>query len=360
MADLPRHPGSMLTQETSLKVCLLAGSSQVRHCGVKDYAQRLAEALAERGIEAEVHAPPDWSLLSFLKLRNRLRAGCFDVLHVQYPSIGFRYSLLPHLAGLTGIAKATCVTLHECSRLPRLQRFSTHLFSFSTEAILFTTEEERKSFAGGAWNGRSSLQVVPIASNVPEAPPGCPSERIVLYFGQIRPDKGIEAFLELARLSAQDGASFEFHMIGACLPRHEDYLQQLRRYAPNNIHWIIGAELTEVALRMSSALAAYLPFPDGATYRRGSIIAALINGLPVISTSFPVTPDSLARVVLRADTPEQAFAHLRLLQDSPERRQEVSAASRLLGLQFSWGQVAETHDLLYKRLVGWKTRYSNV
>ncbi len=338
------------TSGLSLKVCLLVGSSHIRHCGVKDYAYGLAEALVKHGVDAEVHAPHDWKLGSFLALRSRLRAARFDVLHVQYPSIGFRYSLLPHLAGLTGIAPATFVTLHEYSRLPRPQRLSTHLFSLSTRAMLFTTAEERRSFSGKEWNGRSSLQVVPIASNVPEAPPSHTPEPVVLYFGQIRPEKGIEAFLELALLTSRSGQTLEFQVIGACIPQYEEYLQQLRRNAPPNVKWIVGAELIEVALLMSSALAAYLPFPDGASYRRGSLIGALVNGLPVISTCSAMTPDSLARVVLRADTPDQALAQLRLIQESPERRQEVSDAGRSLGLQFRWSSVAKAHSLLYQNV----------
>jgi glycosyltransferase involved in cell wall biosynthesis len=221
----------------------------------------------------------------------------------------------------------------------------------STRTIIFTTDEERESFAASTRKGRGSLQVVPIASNVPKAPGAHRTTSTVIYFGQIRPNKGLEAFLDVARLSSQTAAGLEFQVIGARLPRHEEYLLQLQSSAPERLEWIVGADLNEVALRMSSALAAYLPFPDGASYRRGSLIAALVNGVPVVSTSSHLTPDPLARVILKAETPQRALAHLRLLHDVPEKRLAASAASRSLGLQFSWSSVAEAHLLLYKDLL---------
>jgi glycosyltransferase involved in cell wall biosynthesis len=336
--------------KSSPRVCFLAGNDQTLHCGVKDYAYRLAEALQEHGIEAEVHAPADWKLSTFLKLRRKLIAERFDILHIQYPSIGFRYSLFPHIAGLTGIAPSTCVTLHEYSRLSGVQRNSTHLFALSTQLMLFTTEEERSLFNGRKGGGPASRWVVPIGSNVPETPPSELLRSNVIYFGQIRPDKGIEVFLDLARFTTNYGSELLFTVIGSCLPRHREYLSSLQAGAPENVEWILGAPLTEVSLRMSSALAAYLPFPDGASYRRGSLIGALVNSLPVISTWSAATPESLARVILRADSPEDAFEHLQTLKNSPARRLEVAAASRALGRQFSWSSIAESHRRLYEGL----------
>ena len=343
-------PRSKPDGPASLKVCFLAGNNHTPHCGVKDYAYGLASALEERGIEAQVHAPADWKLTTFLKLRRDLQAARFDILHVQYPSIGFRYSLFPHIAGLTRIAPSTCVTLHEYSRLPQMQKLSTHLFALSTRLILFTTAEERTLFSGRKSDDSAPRHVIPIGSNVPETPASDPIQSDVLYFGQIRPDKGIEAFLELARLSVKADVAIRFQIIGACVPRHQEYLQFLQISTPANVEWILGAPLAEVGVRMSSALAAYLPFPDGASYSRGSLIGALVNSLPVISTCSAATPEPLARVILRADNPKNALAHIRALQNSPALRLEVATASCSLGKQFSWASVAEAHHGLYDRL----------
>ena len=326
-----------------MRVCLLVGSAETQHCGVKDYALQLARALGERGVEAEVHAPGDWRLRSVLELRRQLRAGRFDVLHVQYPSIGFRYSLAPFLAGWAGVAPRTCLTLHEASRLPRVQRLATQLFRVTADRIVFTTAEERALFGAE----QSATEVIPIASNVPVAAPAERSCETVVYFGQIRPDKGLEAFLQLAAMAPEP---YRFCVLGACMPKHGAYCEALQRLASANVEWRLGATLDEVAHELASALAVYLPFPDGVSFRRGSLLAAMVNGCPVIAPCSDTTPESLRRAVLAAPTPEAALVQMDRLRGSDGAAREASAVSRALGAQFSWATVALAHQQMYTAL----------
>jgi glycosyltransferase involved in cell wall biosynthesis len=183
-------------------------------------------------------------------------------------------------------------------------------------------------------------------------PPASQTKPVIVYFGQIRPDKGLEAFVELARLSWQRGEKFRFEVIGAFLPKQAEYLRQLQEGATDNLEWVFEAPFEDVAVRMSSALAAYLPFPDGASYRRGSLIGALVNGLPVITSCSDLTPEPLSRVIMQAEHPEEALECLRTLEELPWRRSQIAAASRALGKEFSWSSIAEAHELLYQELVG--------
>src|SRR5579863_9781322 len=109
-------------------ICLVFGDNRTLHCGVKDYSYRLAEALGNIGLGVELLAPDDWGLKSWLLFCEKLRHSQFDIVHIQYPSIGNRKSLCPHLLGAMRVAKGTVVTLHEHSSLPILQRASTNLF----------------------------------------------------------------------------------------------------------------------------------------------------------------------------------------------------------------------------------------
>ena len=333
--------------DRSLRVCMLVGSLEEQHCGVKDYARRLAEELSKVGVFVEVHAPADESLASFRGLLDAIRRGNFDLVHVQYPSLGFRYALYPHLVGRTGVTPAACVTLHEYSSLPLPQRLSLHLFRWSTRAIVFTTTEEMRLFESlGGESGAEHL-CIPIGSNVPTAPTTAVQEATVLYFGQIRPNKGIEAFLELAGLSLARGQGVRFRIMGASLPRHRRYLDAIQAMAPRDVEWQLGASLETVALQMASSLAAYLPFPDGASFRRGSLLAALSNHLPVISPVTAATPPELARVLLAAENPEQAFAQIASLLASPALVAQVRDRSRSLAHAISWPGIAERHRAMY-------------
>jgi glycosyltransferase involved in cell wall biosynthesis len=294
---------------------------------------------------AEVHAAENRSWPSFFRLRSELRARRFDVLHVQYPSIGFRYSMLPHLAAWSGIAPATCVTLHEYTRLPNVQRWSTRLFQLTADSVVFTTDEERSRFGSG-----QRTRVIAIGSNLPAVLRTSDDSRTVVYFGQIRPDKGLEVFLDLARLSASTGRDYEFVVLGACLPRHEKYLQSIQLRSTVNVSWRLGQPLEVVAKSMANALAAYLPFPDGATFRRGSLLGGLVNGVPVISTVAETTPAQLRKVLLAASSTDQALNHLDALSKLPDVLAASRHCSRQLGAQFSWKEIAGEHVALYRQL----------
>jgi glycosyltransferase involved in cell wall biosynthesis len=334
----------------SLKVCLVVGDNQTPHCGVKDYAHRLAEALCERGLVAEVVAPANWGWRAVLKFRRLCRERRFDVIHVQYPSIGVRGSLLPHCLGFLGIAPVACVTIHEYVSKGAAQRACTQLFRFSTNAILFTTDVERVTFERHLKALGPPHITLAIGSNVAALPRSAVTEPVVMYFGQIRGEKGLEAFLALARLSSERGRPFRFQVMGANLPRQAEYIRALQANAPLEVEWLFGLPLNEIAQRMSKAMAAYLPFPDGAGFRRGSLLASLVNGLPVITRVSAVTPPQLATVVLAAETAEQALAHVEMLYSSPVRAQSIGEAGRRLTVPFSWPSIAETHQALYEKL----------
>jgi glycosyltransferase involved in cell wall biosynthesis len=316
------------------------------HCGVRDYAVRLAEALQDKGVEVRVIAPASWGLRDGLAFIRTLRTQKLDVLHLQYPAIGHRRSLLPHGLGLAGAGRRFVVTLHEHSALQRAQRAANRLFRTTADRLVFTTEFEARAFGASA-----ECPVIPIGSNVPVHPAVPERDDTVLYFGQIRPHKGLEAFVALAALGAAAGEPTRFVVIGSAPPRWHDYARTLRAEAPANVSWVLDAPLPAVAQAMATAMAGYLPFPDGAGLRRGSLLAALSNGLPVVAPFGPSTTDELRVVLLRADTPEEALTQLRVLRSDAGFAGTSGAAGRALVGRFDWGAIAQEHVALYRSVL---------
>jgi glycosyltransferase involved in cell wall biosynthesis len=321
------------------------------HCGVRDYTQCLAQALLDQGISAQVIAPTNWRARAGLAWVRTLRQVQPDVVHLQYPAIGHRYSLLPHVLGLTRAGKRCVVTLHEHSALSRVQRIANRVFQATADRLIFTT-----GFEAGAYGASNSL-VIPIGSNVPVRPETLPRGNTVLYFGQIRPNKGIETFIALARLSL-DTPDLTFLIIGAAPPRWSDYAQTLRADTPDNLRWISDAPLLQVAEIMASAKAAYLPFPDGASLRRGSLIAAIANQLPVITPFGPGTTDALRGVLFEAATPEQARQQLHTIRITPGLARARATAGLAVVQPLDWASIAKQHLAVYHSLT--PTRPSHV
>ncbi len=314
-------------------------------CGVADYACCLSQSLREIGVDTEVLAPARWSLREGLSFAGLLRSKRFDIVHLQYPSIGHRSSLLPHMLGPLRAGRRFVVTLHEHSCLPRAQRAANSLFRATACQRVFTTEFEARAFGA---SGRDP--VIPIGSNVPRHPEALPRDETILYFGQIRPGKGIEEFLSLARLANEAHDPVRFTVIGTAPPRWQDYLQALRSNEPAGVKWIEDASAAEVARLMATSMAAYLPFPDGAGLRRGSLIAALSNDLPVITTFGPSTTAELASILILAQSPDEALNRLQKLRNEKIDLRRVEIA-RNLAERLGWPSIALEHMRLYSSLL---------
>jgi glycosyltransferase involved in cell wall biosynthesis len=335
-----------------LSVALLVGSlapdgAAAAHCGVRDYAVRLAEALCDAGVAARVVAPPRWRLRDAVTFLRAQRGQQLDVIHLQYPSIGHRHSMLPHLLGLAGAARRCVVTLHEHSALPFIQRAADQLFRLTADQLIFTTDYEARAFGAA-----SRAPIIPVGSSVPPYPGVPDRDDTVLYFGQIRPGKGIEDFLALATFAEASGVPARFVILGSTPPRWTDYGNGLRAQMRPNVAWVDNAPFTGVAESMATSMAAYLPFPDGASLRRSSLIAALSNGLPVIAPFGAGTTESLRAVLLRADTPEAALSQLRALRANSSLTRQCYTTGTALARQFGWESIAEHHLALYRRALG--------
>ena len=133
----------------------------------------------------------------------------------------------------------------------------------------------------------------------------------------------------------------------------------------------------EVSAHLLAADIAALPFADGASFRRGSLLAALAHGLAVVTT-WPTTDDrrpttddrassaSLHRpssivhrplidgenalLVPPGDAPALVAAIERLANNSG-LRERLASGGRALAAQFGWDAIAAQHEQLYERLL---------
>ena len=116
------------------------------------------------------------------------------------------------------------------------------------------------------------------------------------------------------------------------------------------VRWILDRSPEDVSELLSGGGLAYLPFPDGASERRGSLKSALAAGLPCITTQTEQTPDDLAKAVAVAATPQEAFGLALHLMGSREERQRLSLAALEYARNFSWDRIAQSHIELYNEV----------
>jgi glycosyltransferase involved in cell wall biosynthesis len=107
----------------------------------------------------------------------------------------------------------------------------------------------------------------------------------------------------------------------------------------------------EVSAHLLAADCAALPFRDGASFRRGSLLAALAHGCPVVTTapSDPAVAAALAGAALLVPSGDidALVAALARLGAEPGLRPAMSTAGQALAANFAWGTIAVDHERLY-------------
>lgn len=329
---------------------LVSGSYPPEVCGIGHYSCHLAKALKQAGANVEVVAGQGWGV-SRLRETLRLAAKSPDkLLHIQYPGEGYGWSLTPQLLTM---ARPAVVTLHEFSRASLLRKLSLLPFLVAARRLIFTSDFELKFAARWIPSIKTKSTIIEIGSNIPF--PALPPPRIlnqITYFGLIVPNKGIEDVLRLASLVQQRLLPIQLRIIGATMPRFTDYalwLAEQSKGLPIELNFDLDDEATGKVLATSAV--AYLPFPGGASIRRGSLKALLACGTAVITTRGPQTTSPLADTLLFAEGPDEALdLSLKLFSDQ-DRLATMSAASSSYSKTYGWETIAAEHLEVYRRFL---------
>jgi glycosyltransferase involved in cell wall biosynthesis len=331
-----------------MRIVLLSAEYWPTPGGVGDYTQRLGAALALRGEQvtiwtlreqrlvaldpsdgrnpSAVFGPADWRWNCWPAIANAVRRIQPDVLHIQYQTGAYgmhpAINLLPWRIGRMPQRPRVVVTAHDLL-LPYLfpkagfvrNWVTRRLFEDSAATIVTNTDDlaclvgsqptpSPTNAARFTGHVKTTPQLIPIGSNIAVDPPAgydrtawrahlgiTPAETLVAFFGLISPTKGLDVLLDaLQRLPEQ----FRLLIVGGEAPAAQDraYAVALRARIAEPA-WrgrvIITGQCPEqeVSAHLLAADLAALPFGDGASFRRGSLLAALAHGLPVVTTAAP-------------------------------------------------------------------------
>ena len=325
---------------SSRRILFVTGEYPPMQGGVADYTRELARALAASGQEVGVltstrAAPPPndagiavypqvsswgWGLWDMLDAFTADWQP--DVVHIQYQTAAFGMHPAINLWAWRPWSQRpralTAVTFHDLLRpylFPKAhwlgaRRWVTDTLARTMDIAITTNPEDSAQLRPI----RPDAVEIPIGSNIPDNPPadfdrtewrahwGIPAEApLICYFGFLNASKGGEMLVDvLAQLVERD---IDAHLlmiggrVGASDPTNYAYLQKVEaRIADaglsDRVHWTdhIPGEQVSAAFHISDVC--LLPYQDGASYRRGSFMAALEHGMAIVTTPPMVTyPD---------------------------------------------------------------------
>lgn len=333
-----------------MRIILLTGASPPGACGVGDYTERLAQSLKSLGVDVRIVSVDRWRLADVAAARKTLGKVRPDIVHLQYPTPGAGCRLGPQILA---VLRRSVVTVHEGSQAHFLRKLSLYPFTVRASHLVFTSEYERQFVTKLApWIARIS-SVIPLGSNIRVAQGGTArSHEEVVYFGLIMPTKGLEDVLQMAKLIRATGAGLRVRIVGKASPGHEAYFEQLRQQSRGlPVIWESNLEDEQVATRLASCAVGYAPFPDGASERRASLKAMLLNGVAVVSTCGAHTSTALRDVVRCSAGPQDALEAIRLLLDNPLENRRLGQKGVEYMRQFAWDGIANLHLQMYERVI---------
>lgn len=368
-------------------------------CGVGDYTYHLAHALSLKGVDvhvltgadarlltehtqtASIHVHPvvpGWSLRSLPIVGRVIRQVSPTVVHIQYPAKYGRANRSPtanllSLCAKMAVARVPVVTtLHEFGERSLLWRTRAVLNVLTSDAVICVNRYDVDRVTRIA-PARRTVFHVPLASNVPVVPLDHtyranvrlslgigPDDIVIAYFGFITPLKGFETLLLTVQRMLKASLPVKLLILGQLSPESNSYHRQISeridQLGIRNACLLGNAFLSpeDVSRYLQASEMAILPFVEGASDRRGSLIACLSHGLPVITTTGPDTPpefesENSMLLVPPEDPAATTTAAIRLAKD-PCFTSHIAAGARRLGVQFAWDEVARRTIEIYDAL----------
>src|SRR5438132_66255 len=127
-----------------MKLLYVCGSYPPEKDSFADTAKIAVELFQKKGLEVEVLSNVDWRISNWLKIRRIVKDSGADIIHMQYPSMGFKYRISPLLLPFINRRK-TIVTIHEVSQFHLLRKLMLLPFSFCAH-LAFTNAYEKFFF----------------------------------------------------------------------------------------------------------------------------------------------------------------------------------------------------------------------
>ena len=380
-----------------MRIGQITGEYPPMQGGVGAFTQELGRALSALGHDVFIYtdhraasAPSGalhvtaeargWGLGTLRRIRRWARAHRLDVVNLQYQAAAYGMTPPIHALPLVLRRPRVVVTFHDLlvpylfPKAGPLRRQAVLTLARTADGVIVTNAGDEAQLA--TERGIARLVRIPIGSNIHPTPPPdferaawraahgyTPRDFVIGYFGFLNASKGVETLLEaVAALRAEDLPA-RLLMIGGRTgtsdPTNAAYAAQIEaRVAAlglsEAVTWTGFVDDAEVSAHLLTADAIALPYRDGASYRRGSLMAALAHGCAIVSTqprsAAPDLRDGEHALLVPPDDPQALAVALRALADDATLRARLGTSARALAQQFTWERIAARTAAFFQSL----------
>mgnify|MGYP001605387165 FL=1 len=182
---------------------------------------------------------------------------------------------------------------------------------------------------------------------------------LMTYFGHISAGRGIEDLLDVMKTFKVQYPGLHLILMSQFKPEEDDYQRKLLEWIRLNgmekkISFTGRLSNEEVSRFLLASDICVLPFPDGASFKNGSLSAAIEHSLPVLTTVSPLTePQLLASGALLTYDPAQKSQLSPLLAhliDQPQSLAQLKIKAAAFRDELSWNKYIENRIHFYNRI----------
>ncbi len=387
-------------------MCFVTGEYPPAIGGIADYTALLAEHLRRTGIRVtiltsargpagagEAVTVRGWGPGSLGEIAGRVADIDPDIVHLQYQTAAFGMSpavcLLPFATRAVPRRPRFVTTFHDLRvpylfpRAGGLRRAPARVLLGAGDHSIFTSQAdllEARPRRGASW--------IPIGPGViPRSRASRAASRdrfhidgdafTIAYFGLVNTSKGVETLFGAAERLRRTGIDFKLLLIGedqgvsdptnaATAARAHDLASQLGlEDGIIRTGWLPPSEISDA---LKAADVAALPYADGASLRRSTLITCFAHGVPVVTTTpavqveiparFAVEPfdqvdqfridGRVAALVPPGDDAALGEEITSLFRDDG-RRERLARAGRRFAKRLSWPDIATATARVYGR-----------
>lgn len=384
-----------------IKLLLISGEYPPMEGGVADFTAIVGERLARRGATVHVltseqagngsrpdsgvtvHARlADWGFRSLYgAVRDLVDRFAPDLINIQYQTAAFGMHPAINMLPRTVRDVPVVTTFHDLKvpyLLPKagaLRRWVNFDLARHCQAVIATNAQDQAALERDSQVKR--IEMIPIGSNIPcRLPAGYDraiwrgqwgvSNRTTLasFFGFLNDSKGAIELIEALKQLVTDELPVDLVMIGGAVSSsnasNQVYYDRVKNAIAeldlqDHVFWTGYVSNEEVSAAFNSADICVLPFADGASFRRGSLMAALVHGAPIISTYPQVSIPELVHgeniyLVPPGDSAAVANAIRDLARDEA-LRQRLALGARELARLFDWDTIADRTLALFREVI---------
>jgi glycosyltransferase involved in cell wall biosynthesis len=366
-----------------MKVCLISGEFRPMQGGVGDFTYEVGRALLdlkatvtvltstaagpprnEDGMQVEPRLKR-WGWNSWRTILRTVEELEADVLNIQYqaaaygmhPSVNF----LPLRLRARKQRPRIVVTFHDLKvpylfpKAGRVRWWVVLTLARWSDAVIVTNAEDSETLAPYPLSPTPYL--IPIGSNIEPAPPT----------GYDNESKGGEALIQALDGVVKKGYRARLLMVGgkwgSSDPTNVAYAQRVEALInelglSERVMWTGYTPQEEVSANLLASDICVLPYREGASFRRGSFMAALVHGLPIVTTapnvqhssSLPSLRDEENVLLVPPDDAATLAEAVARLADSPELRKRLGQGAKEMSKAFGWDSIAEKTLEVYRAI----------